>query len=341
MAIYRSDQAQFTFAAGEGPPEAALATAVGSGLSTTLTAAVNPGDTVITLASAGSLKGSHVTGSDKDQRYIIIDSSATTSNQVTSGTIDHASVPEVRRVTHVSGTAVTVDPPLAFPHGDGALVKNMDYSEGLNAQTQAESSNYGGLDIDKFITWFPGVYDSVDCPDVEEAFDQRYILGQNTNRNVYQYYKGQQAYTGSVSGMVLLNGFPLRFPVGKVISVPSAVSALTNATGMTGTAGSPMIQLINSATVSIPNGTTILIGGADVGGTNTGSTQVLASDVPGVNARQEVRRVVSGGGSISSGNAYLRLNYPLFFDHTSGSNSGTVTQLAASAVTFHHYLMEL
>ena len=54
MAIYRSDQAQFTFAAGEGPPEAQLATPLPSGstLTTTLTEATNPGDTVLTLASA-------------------------------------------------------------------------------------------------------------------------------------------------------------------------------------------------------------------------------------------------------------------------------------------------
>ena len=48
MAVYRSDQAQFTFAAGEGPPEAQLATPLPSGstLTTTLTEATNPGDTV-------------------------------------------------------------------------------------------------------------------------------------------------------------------------------------------------------------------------------------------------------------------------------------------------------
>jgi len=341
MAIYRSDQAQFTFAAGEGPPEAQLATPLPSGstLTTTLTEATNPGDTVLTLASAGSLKGSHVSGSDLDQRFIIIDSTATTANQVTSGAVTHYSVPEVRRVTHVSGTSVTVDPPVAFPHGIGAVVRNMDYSAGLTAQSQAESSNYGGPDIDRYITWFPGVYDSVDCPDVEESFDQRYVLGQNTNRNVYQYYKGQQAYSGSVSGMVLLNGFPLRFPLGKVISVPAAApSAISNCAGIVGTAGSPMVQVKatgGTGTVAIANGATLCLGGNGA----AGSTQLTGSATPTADARQEIRRVVSGGGTLAH-DAFIRLNYPLFFDHESGSNSGTTTSIAASGATFVHHLME-
>ena len=102
----------------------------------------------------------------------------------------------------------------------------MDYSGGISAHAgDAEVSDYGGVDIDKFITWFPGVYETVDCPDPEEAFDQRYVLGQNTNRNVYQYFKGQQTYSGSVAGMVLLNGHPLRFPIGKVVTIPTTAPA--------------------------------------------------------------------------------------------------------------------
>ena len=104
-------------------------------------------------------------------------------------------------------------------------MKVMDYSEGI-ALTEAASGEYGGLDIDKFITWFPGVYETVDCPDPEEAFDQRYVLGQNTKRNVYQYFKGQQTYSGSVAGMVLLNGHPLRFPIGSEVTVPSAIQTV-------------------------------------------------------------------------------------------------------------------
>ena len=349
MAIYRSDQAQFTFAVeagqGGGPPEAANGTALGT--SHTLSGVHLPGTRLLTLnaSAAATFVASNTSGSDVDKRFVLIDQTAALTNQVDSGS--HPSVPEVRRVTRVDGVNIYVDPPIAFPHANGAVVRAMDYSGGISAHAgDAEVSDYGGVDIDKFITWFPGVYETVDCPDPEEAFDQRYVLGQNTNRNVYQYFKGQQTYSGSVAGMVLLNGHPLRFPIGKVVTIPTtAPAAVANAAisankGAFGKAGSPMIKLVTSSAVNIPNGTILCIGA------DNGAVVINGTTVPSANNRMEIRRVVAGGSASEIDGSYLRLNYPLKYDHdpatpaANGVETGALGTVAATGVTFVHHIIE-
>lgn len=352
MAIYRSDQAQFTFAAeagkGGGPPESATGTAQGAATAINMTAGVRAGASEIVVDSTASLFGSHMTSSAEDARYIIIDFGATVANSGQTATTLF-SVPEVRRVTRIEGSTngtVHFTPPLAFPHGDNALVKGLDYSVGISTTET--------LDDDKMITWFPGVYDSVDCPDPDEAFDQRYVLGQNTKRNVYQMFKGQQTYTGAVAGMVLLNGFPLRFPIGKVISVPAstptAIVAANNDTNMAIAsdkglqifAGSVVAKVITSGVVNLPDGMNVVLGG-DEGG------HVNGSDIINSSCRQEIRRVVAGGSGTKANGTFVRLNYPVFFDHdpttaTTIDNrtveTGRTGSLATGTMVIKHHIIE-
>ena len=120
----------------------------------------------------------------------------------------------VRRVMLREGSTNTytlyLDAPLAFYHPAGTDVDQVDTSG-------AHTTNAADITIDQV----PGVYDTVDVPDMAPTFEPRYFLGTQSKRNFFTVLKGQQAFTGSVAGFVLLNGRALRFPFGKVVTSPS------------------------------------------------------------------------------------------------------------------------
>ena len=205
MAIYRSDQATVTFA-----PEVGQGGYMESGDSTSFTStglgiatAVVPGDRSVTLTGAFN------PGSGANLKTFI-----------TIGDNHSNSGPkEMRRVVSGFGTVtVTVDTPFGFPHPViGAYADRVEY---MNTAADGTADAVTTDDKGKFITWLPGVYESVDCPIPEQAFEPKYILGNLTNRNFYQMYAGQETLSGSMGGMIMLNGFPLRFPIGKIVTTP-------------------------------------------------------------------------------------------------------------------------
>ena len=194
MAVYRSDQAQLTFAAEGGHggyPELASGVTDGTGSATiNMSSGLAAGSRQITVDSLSGL-----TAGEYIQIGPEVSGSGTTRES------------EVRRVEYVDGsTGLTLDAPTAFFHADNTNIQV------VTAVTAANK--------EKLITWVPGVYETVETPDPEMAIEGRYLLGTNQKRNFFVAYKGQQTFAGSVGGMVLLNGWPLRFPIGKVTSIP-------------------------------------------------------------------------------------------------------------------------
>ena len=166
---------------------------------------------------------------------------------------------EVRRLVAGSGSSsITVDAPFAFAHPT-----NMDVY--YKTMTENTADTLTEADGNKYITWLPGVYESVDCPDPEQAFEPRYILGNLTNRNFYQMYAGQETLTGSMGGMVMLNGFPLRFPLGRVVTTPVGSSTDTGfMLDGAAKAGDTFIHIDRPAGgAAIANGTYLLFGVPD------------------------------------------------------------------------------
>jgi len=328
MAVYRSDQAQFTFAAEAGDggyPEVASAAAYSD--VSVLTRTVYPGDRSIGVTSGHGTK--FVPGTIQ-KRFIAI---GTDSNLDTTIPSDC----EVRRVVFVDGDEIYLDVPLGFPHAAADTIRTITESvTATDAITDklkgvAGSGTATGLTVvqsDKLITWVPGVYDTIDTPDPQEAMEPRYMLGQNTNRNAFQIYKGQQTFTGSVAGMVLLNGMPLRFPLGRVVSNPSAAGTAVSAATLSGTKGSTRIKLSmtsGSATVFI-QGATLLIDPA----AGTTNDQLRASG-------QEIRKIVFGGSSSSGTNTIFKLNYPLFNTHV-GVAVKIITH--SDSIVYTHHILE-
>jgi len=211
MAILRSDQSQLTFAAEAaqgGSPEMNQGTLQDtSPYIQQLQAEANAGDTQI--------NASHLTNLAIGQ-HIRIGGITGTSGAALDGTAKIEF--EIRRVEHFTGTGtdtiIYLDRPLAFYHAA---------TEQLHEVTATSTTEENLL-----ITHVPGVYESVSVPDMVPTIEPRYYLGTASKRQATEFYAGQQAYAGSISGMVLLNANPLRFPIGKMVSAPLNIKTSNN-----------------------------------------------------------------------------------------------------------------
>lgn len=312
MAIYRSDQAQLTFAAepAQGAdPELMQGTASGG---------------------TALLKGAHSTGA----RSILIDTIATADLVVgdfirigtVEGTYANTKSPhEVRRIEALEGDqqagttpgneiTVILDRPIAFNHVDNVEVKEV---------TAVGNESTADEDQSKFITWIPGIYETVDTPDPEMSIEGRRFLNTSSKRDFSVAYAGQQTLTGSVSGIMLLNGWPLRFPIGTVTSSPSAT--VTDS-----------ILLASAAS----KGDVFIAFDGDEDDIAVGDyIQIIEAD----GTLSEIRRVVRSVADYNlesgeSGTNTVKLNYPLHFDHANNAVINEITH--SSSIVYTHVIEE-
>jgi len=302
MGVYRSDQAQLTFAAEAaqgGDPEMVEGTLVGSGGTATVnhTAGLAAGSRAVTITRAS---GTFTIGD-----FIRI---GTVDGTPADTVIEH----EVRRIEAMSDSngaasanTFTLDRPTAFFHADNEAV----------LEVSAIGGDATRNDNDKFLTFIPGVYETFDTPDPEMSIEGRRFLSTTSKRNVSVFYPGQQSLTGGVSGIVLLNGWPLRFPIGTVRTFPVA-SSTSGSTGLTlnGAVKKGDVYILLNAVTNLVDGDYIVIG-------YTGDDS---------NSTAEVRRIVD---IISS---TVKLNYPLSFDHA----TSTAVRECTTAGVYTHTIEE-
>jgi hypothetical protein len=293
MAIYRSDQAVVTFgaeAALGGYIEGASGSTVGSTASSTVATAkpISAGDQSFTITSATDFAVG---------QYIIIGTTGSTNSQKNT---------EVRRLVSISGTTFYLDAPCGFNHGAGQLVKDI--------VTYTDTAN------DKYITYIPGVYDTVTTPDMTPTIEPRYFLGTGAKRNFTAAYKGTQAFNGSIPSFILLNGWPLRFPIGKMnttisggsTDTPSTIKAGATAGGSGGLGakkGDTFIALTVSSHSNIAVHDFIQIGSSP--------------------STYEVNRVVAKSTEL------IQLATPLKADHAAGVNVAPMTGTGATNYFTH------
>ena len=297
MGVYRSDQAQLTFAAefgGQGA-DAEMIEATVSGSTALLAADVSSGSrtiTVDTIATAALVVGD----------FIRIGTVAGTA----SATVNEH---EVRRVEALSGTqqvgtspgnviTVLLDRATAFFHANNEEVK--------------EATAIGGdatrNDKAKYITFIPGVYDTVDTPDPEMTIEGRRFLSTQSKRNFSVAYAGQQSLNGSLTDFVLLNGWALRFPIGKIVTTPSALAGTT--------------ILLNGATKK---------GDVYISADGTNVSNLAVGDYinidDGSSTVSEVRRIIAEPAADT-----FKLDYPLQFDH---DDDVSIDEVSTSAYYTH------
>jgi len=303
MAVYRSDQAQVTFGTESGAhggyPEAATSVNAQGSEACLLTADTEAGSR--SIAVDGLADSSEIEVGDFIQIGALL-----------SGTNLYHNT-EVRRVEHVgditaNAATITLNAPTSFFHANNTNI------------THVAALGLTDEDEDKFITWVPGVYETVDVPDPEMAIEGRYLLGTNQKRNFYVAYKGQQTFQGSIGGFVLLNGWPLRYSIGSVTSIPD--------TGLASDTGNDARYLKGIDTIAPKKGDLWIR-------TNTpGSEDIENGDIVGIGSKSaanldvddkcEIRRIVD---TITDTDKYYRLNYPLQYDHPD-ENSGQVCTTA-------------
>jgi len=216
---------------------------------------------------------------------------------------------EVRRIEFLDGTTgLQLDAPTAFFHPDNTNVQI------VTAVTDT--------DADKYMTFVPGVYETVEVPDPEMAIEPRYYLGTASKRNPYQFLKGQQTYTGSLGGMVLLDGRALRFPIGKVVTTPVAAAFEASTT-------------ILAAGATKKGDVYVAIDGESVGSLSPGDW--LNFD-KGSSTLSEVRKVLARSNP-SSVTTTVTLDAPLQFDHADNSIMGRIRP-STSGVYYTHSITE-
>ncbi len=302
MAVFRSDQSQLTYAmesAPGGDVELNNGSLKSSGTHADIKGAVTAGTSQVDYD--GITNGPFVVGD------MVRIGPGTSTSDATSST---AAPYEVRRIVHgtdlsANDNTIFFDRPLGFNHVDNTTISEIDAS----ATTQEQ----------KIITEVPGVYESVTLPDLTPSYEPRYFLGIGQKRDWTKMYVGAQSFTGSLPGFIPLNGKPLRWAIGDVFDVPSAVeSASTDIDGAV-SKGDIYVTLDGSHGYSAGD----FICFASSGTIRTGTSVADTS--------QEIQKIAA----FPSTNV-ARLEKPFRFDHPDDSAAREVS----SGATIKHHIVE-
>ena len=271
--IYRNEQAQLSISGEAGVGgylETATGTDVVGGGGSTVSNAAAVGDRYIRAVSVVNYAvGDYIQTVSSD-----------TSNQ------------EIRRIIRIDGTTLYLDFPIGFNHASGASLNEI-------TAPFTRQANYS--------TFLPGVYETFKTPDLEPTLLPQYLISTTSLRNFSTIYRGEQKFLGNVSNLILLNGFPLRFPIGGVRTTVT-----------------PLVGGASATTIAT---TAVAVG--DLRVTLTSAAGYVSGDiiiVDTIGTNPEVRRVVTLIGSI------VVVNYPFLFPHAIGAN---VDEAGASPIYTH------
>ena len=207
MAVFRSDQSQLTYAM-ESAPGGDVELNNGSRKSS---------------GTYGQLTADHAVGTDQLTYDGLNNGPWVVGDMVRIGNLNQSTdagastaVPfEIRRIVHgsnLSGSGTLfLDRPLGFSHANNSYIVEID---GASTTQQA-----------KIITEIPGVYESVNVPDMVPSYEPRYFLGVGQKRDWTKMYVGAQSFSGSLPGFIPLNGKPFRWSIGTVSDIPSGIES--------------------------------------------------------------------------------------------------------------------
>ena len=305
MAVFRSDQSQLTYAM-ESAPGGDVELNNGSVVSS------NPFHALLTAAhSAGVTQLTYDTGTNTlvVGDFVRIGAISESANAGASTAVPF----EIRRVEHftTSGSSgsktgtMFLDRPLGFNHANNANIVEID---GSSTTQQA-----------KIITEVPGVYESVTLPDLTPSYEPRYFLGVGQKRDWTKMYIGAQSFTGALPGFIPLNGKPLRWAIGDVFDVPSAVESAS--TDIDGAVSKGDIYVTLDGSHGYSAGDFICFA----------SSATIRTGTSVDDTNQEIQRIAA----FPSTNV-ARLEKPFRFDHPDDSAAREVS----SGATIKHHIVE-
>ena len=164
------------------------------------------------------------------------------------------------------------------------------------------------------MTYIPGVYDTVTVPDFTPTIEPRYYLGTASKRNFTAAYKGTQAFSGSVPSFILLNGWPLRFPIGRINTIMTGTTDTATALDGAHKKGDYFLQLNSGSSSNVEQHDYV-----QVGATSTA----------------EVVRIISAVGSHK-----VRISDPLRFDHATAAAVTPMNGSTGAVNYFRHTIHE-
>jgi len=304
MAVYRSDQAQLTFST-EAAPGGVIETA---------------GTVVVDVSAASAaLDGSVSAG----QRYVTVNNVSGTvlvGNFFRVGAAGNSVQNEIIKIEHIEGTTVWwLDAPLAFNHG--------------NAITLVRISSVTDNEADQFVKQIPGIYETIDTPDPEMAIEPRYFLGTQSARNFFAAYKGQQTYTGSVSGIIPLNGTPLRFPIGRMVDIPIDNAEYTNALTFKYAVNKGDIMV----TLAAADSPQVLVTGEVIYMWDSVGQSASSPTNPSRTAKNETA-VIKVGVTVATGGTVVKLKTPLRYSHAAASKVQSAGNVGNAGIASDEYI---
>ena len=266
MAVYRNDQVDFSFGAEIGA----------GGYLAPVKATADASSEVAQVTDTVSLPGARTIGVDATTNAVV-------GEYVQIGTTGTDGT-EIRRIkSFVAGVSLTFTAPIGYYHRSGVVVQGVETTTGTAGTMTGLALDTNTMDHMRFT---PGAWESIEVPDPTMEIEPRYFLGVGAKRNYYSAYKGQQSLSGTLSNFELLNGYPLRFPIGTV-STTGADS---------GAGGSTVDGIIYAGQYEF-----------DI----TSASGYVADDYiqVDVGALAEVRKIVA----VSSNNIFV--DYPFLLDH--------------------------
>ena len=266
MAVYRNDQVDFSFGAEIGA----------GGYLAPVKATADASSEVAQVTDTVSLPGARTIGVDATTNAVV-------GEYVQIGTTGTDGT-EIRRIkSFVAGVSLTFTAPIGYYHRSGVVVQGVETTTGTAGTMTGLALDTNTSDHMRFT---PGAWESIEVPDPTMEIEPRYFLGVGAKRNYYSAYKGQQSLSGTLSNFELLNGYPLRFPIGTV-STTGADS---------GAGGSTVDGIIYAGQYEF-----------DI----TSASGYVADDYiqVDVGALAEVRKIVA----VSSNNIFV--DYPFLLDH--------------------------
>ena len=275
----------------------------------------NPGDQKIRVNDHGE-------GAIKVGDFIVIGKTGSITGPVDEDTksVWHR---EIRRVEHIDTDATGtkgwfhLDRPLAYTHHVNSASSASDVACPI-----ARVTTMTELSANKHIKFVPGVYDTVDTPDPVMSIEPRYFLGTAANRNFTSVYAGQRTFAGALNGIILLNGWPLRWGIGREIPVPRQIAEFSfDALGAASFVGDTYIKFSGPTSLSV--GDYVLFEYNTAGYKLNDATDYIA----------EINRVKSIS---STETRWVEFEHPMKYAHASGIDCREV--VAASGIT--HYIVE-
>ena len=237
---------------------------------------------------------------------------------------------EIRRVVNIdnletNSADIYLDYPLGLYHTESSDETIRKLKRNSNTGRLEDSAAYSIIPGVNLSTFLPGVYETIQCPDLVPELMPKYYLKEKSDRNWSYMYRGRLTFNGSVPDMILLNGFPLQYAMGKS-EINQTIVSLKDTTAIDGTIESNVLP----GSIQIKLSDSTFPAGLEIATSSPIYHLIMLHGASDTKPR-EIRRIVA----TNSTDKTITLNYPLFEKY---STNDKVTKISAANVAKKRYV---